>query len=153
MAISADRSWTGEYILDFGRLLERSVGSAGEVDSDEDGQQPEFSLVTGQYRKVKRFGGVASPASDEGTYDVILRSGEGTVSVLRDSAAGAFLWRKETNPGIETTLQHNSYKIGRIADWRPEWDRTCHPCWSRGAVALRGDIRMTAGPGKMPKGQ
>lgn len=26
MAISADRSWTGEYILDFGRLLEKSVG-------------------------------------------------------------------------------------------------------------------------------
>lgn len=63
---------------------------AGEVDSDEDGQQPEFSLVTGQYRKAKRFGGVASPASDEGTSAVILRSGEGTVSVLRDSAAGAF---------------------------------------------------------------
>jgi hypothetical protein len=32
-----------------------------EVDNDEDGQQPEFSLVTGQYRKAKRFGDVASP--------------------------------------------------------------------------------------------
>ena len=27
IAISADRSWTGEYILDFGRLLERNIGS------------------------------------------------------------------------------------------------------------------------------
>lgn len=62
----------------------------GQVDSDEDGQQPEFSLVTGQYRKAKRFGGVVSSASDEGTSAVILRNSEGTVSVLRDSAAGAF---------------------------------------------------------------
>ena len=27
IAISSDRSWTGEYILDFGRLLEREIGS------------------------------------------------------------------------------------------------------------------------------
>ena len=27
IAISADRSWTGEYILDFGRLLKRDMGS------------------------------------------------------------------------------------------------------------------------------
>ena len=62
---------------------------AEEVDSDEDGQQPEFSLVTGQYRKAKRFGGAASPVSDAGSSAVILRNNEGTVSVLRDSAAGA----------------------------------------------------------------
>ena len=62
---------------------------AEEVDNDEDGQQPEFSLVTGQYRKAKRFGGVASPISDEEPSAVILRNNEGTVSILRDSAAGA----------------------------------------------------------------
>jgi len=101
MAISADRSWTGEYILDFGRLLERSVGSVGEVDSDEDGQRPEFSLVTGGYRKAKRFGGVASPASDEGASAVILRNSEGAVSVLRDSAAAQFL-QNRTYRGLET---------------------------------------------------
>jgi len=28
IAISADRSWTGEYILDFGRLLKRDMGSS-----------------------------------------------------------------------------------------------------------------------------
>ena len=64
-----------------------------EVDNDEDGQQPEFSLVTGQYRKVKRFGGVASSASDEASSAVILRNNEGTVSVLQDSAAGAWWCR------------------------------------------------------------
>lgn len=30
IAISADRSWTGEYILDFGRILERNLGSGEE---------------------------------------------------------------------------------------------------------------------------
>jgi len=59
------------------------------VDSDEDGQQPEFSLVTGQYRKARRFGGVVSPASNEESSAVALRNSEGAVSVLRDSAAGA----------------------------------------------------------------
>lgn len=63
---------------------------AEEVDKDEDGQQPEFSLVTGRYRKAKRFGGVASPISDEEpSAAVVLRNNEGTVSILRDSAAGA----------------------------------------------------------------
>jgi len=60
-----------------------------EADSDEDGQRPEFSLVTGQYRKAKRFGGVAPPVNNEGSSAVVLRNNEGTVSVLRDSAAGA----------------------------------------------------------------
>ena len=60
-----------------------------DVDSDEDGQRPEFSLVTGQYRKAKRFGGVVAPVDDEGSSAVVLRNNEGTVSVLRDSAAGA----------------------------------------------------------------
>jgi diphthamide biosynthesis protein 2 len=60
-----------------------------EVDNDEDGQQPEFSLVTGQYRKAKRFGDVASPVHDEVSTAVILRNNENTVSILRDSAAGA----------------------------------------------------------------
>ena len=63
--------------------------SAEAVDSDEDGQQPEFSLVTGRYRKAKRFGNVASPVSDESSA-VVLRNNEDAVSVLRDSAAGAY---------------------------------------------------------------
>ena len=71
------------------RVLMPAALPAGGVDSDEDGQQPEFSLVTGQYRKAKRFGGVAPPVNDEGSSAVVLRNNEGTVSVLRDSAAGA----------------------------------------------------------------
>jgi len=103
IALSADRSWTGEYILDFGRLLERNISSAEEVDNDEDGQQPEFSLVTGRYRKAKRFGGVASPVSDEGPSAVVLRNNESTVSILRDSAAAQFL-QNRTYRGLEARV-------------------------------------------------
>jgi diphthamide biosynthesis protein 2 len=60
-----------------------------EVNNDEDGQEPKFSLVTGQYRKAKRFGSVASPVSDETSSAVVPRNNEGTVSVLESSAAGA----------------------------------------------------------------
>lgn len=63
--------------------------SVEEVDSDEDGQRPEFSLVTGKYRKAKRFGSVAPPVSDEASSAIALRNNEGVVSILRDSAAGA----------------------------------------------------------------
>ena len=63
--------------------------TAEDPGSDGDGQRPEFSLVTGQYRKAKRFGGVVSPIEDEGSSAVALRNNEGTVSVLRESAAGA----------------------------------------------------------------
>jgi len=71
------------------RVLMSAILLVEDIDSDEDGQRPEFSLVTGQYRKVKRFGGVAPPVNDEGSSAVVLRNNEGTVSVLRDSAAGA----------------------------------------------------------------
>jgi len=106
IATSADRSWTGEYILDFGRLLERDIASVEDVDSDEDAQQPEFSLVTGQYRKAKRFGGVAPPVGNEGTSAIVLRNNEGTVSVLRDSAAAQFL-QNRTYRGLETRLDQD----------------------------------------------
>lgn len=105
IAIGADRSWLGEYILDFGRLLERDISSVEEVDGDDDGQQPEFSLVTGQYRKVKRFGSVrvVSPVNNETSSAVVLRNNEGTVSVLQDSAAAQFL-KNRTYQGLETRV-------------------------------------------------
>jgi len=103
IAIGADRSWTGEYILDFGLLLGRDVASVEDVDSDEDGQRPEFSLVTGKYRKAKRFGSGAPPVSDETSSAVALRNNEGVVSILRDSAAAQFL-KDRTYRGLETRV-------------------------------------------------
>ncbi|KAJ3522004.1 hypothetical protein NMY22_g12071 [Coprinellus aureogranulatus] len=62
------RSWDGRYILEFDQIL-RESGSISAVDeekvgeedegqlSDQDPDQPVFSLVTGKYRHAKRYGG------------------------------------------------------------------------------------------------
>ena len=61
-----------------------------EIDSDEDGQQPIFSLVTGQYRKAKRFGSVVSSVGGGASSAVIPRNTESAVSVSGESAAGGW---------------------------------------------------------------
>lgn len=81
-----------EHLRDNPSLM--SITPSVEVNNDEDGQQPEFSLVTGQYRKAKRFGIVTSPVSDEVSSAVVPRNDEGAVSVLGDSAAGAWWYSK-----------------------------------------------------------
>lgn len=73
-----------------GCLCPDPTALSAEVDSDEDGQQPNFSLVTGQYRKAKRFASVAPPVGGETSSTVVLRNNESDVSVLKDSAAGAW---------------------------------------------------------------
>lgn len=63
--MQADRSWTGKYILDFGKLLAEADANPlndasnrkDEDLSDNDPDQPVFSLVTGTYRHHKRYGG------------------------------------------------------------------------------------------------
>jgi len=102
IAISTEKPWTGEYILDFGRLLESDIGSV-EADRDEDEQQPRFSLVTGQYRKAKRFGSAALSVNDETSSAVVPRNNQGTVSVLGDSAAAQYL-QNRTYQGLETRI-------------------------------------------------
>ena len=60
-------------------------------DEDEDDDRPMFSLVTGQYRSAKRYGGEQTqPESIPGSSDVVLRNQDGTVAVMADSARGAF---------------------------------------------------------------
>ncbi|KAG6805844.1 hypothetical protein H0H92_013774, partial [Tricholoma furcatifolium] len=73
VALQSTPNWTGRYVLDFERLLEDASqdepedGSTwasapeegGEGESDEEDQDPDrpvFSLVTGTYRKAKRYG-------------------------------------------------------------------------------------------------
>ena len=80
----------GREHFEDGRVLTPTTLQVEGAGSDEDGEQPEFSLVTGKYRKVKHFGGVGPPVSGEALSAVVPRNNEGTVSVLRDSAAGAW---------------------------------------------------------------
>ena len=60
VALQAESSWTGRYVLDFEELLAHSRESNGRVDhpndSEEDPDQPIFSTITGKYRQRKQYG-------------------------------------------------------------------------------------------------
>jgi diphthamide biosynthesis protein 2 len=84
IALQAQLSWTGKYVLDFGQLLaehknaQTATGQSSclgddfreitliivtldeENVSEEDADKPMFSLVTGKYRQAKRYGGELS---------------------------------------------------------------------------------------------
>lgn len=69
LALTSGAEWTGEYILDYGRLLP-TLALAGEDDDDADGAQseddePEFSLLTGRLisRRTNRGDDPASSAT------------------------------------------------------------------------------------------
>ena len=83
IALQAQLSWTGRYVLDFGQLLaehknaQTATGPSSclghdfreialiivtldEENGEEDPDKPMFSLVTGKYRQAKRYGGELS---------------------------------------------------------------------------------------------
>lgn len=87
IALQAEQSWTGRYVLSFEQLLAESKqkpdhgtlhepsifrlntksfypdGDATQQEDQEeaDPDQPTFSLVTGKYRHAKRYGGQSRP--------------------------------------------------------------------------------------------
>jgi len=102
VALQAEQSWTGRYVLDFERLLAENSLSDTPPLSAEDPDQPVFSLVTGTYRHAKRYGVAQSePINEEseGNSALILRNQEGSLAKI-DSAAGEFL-QGRTYQGLE----------------------------------------------------
>ncbi|KAJ7231264.1 putative diphthamide synthesis protein-domain-containing protein [Mycena haematopus] len=132
VALQAEQSWTGRYVLDFGRLLADS-GAEGEFipfiplqsdattpdpppDSD-DPDQPVFSLITGTYRHAKRFG-LSSKVKETELHDVpsssmILRN-QDTAVVLTDSAAevsSAQFFQERTFRGLEARVGEDAPSV------------------------------------------
>ncbi|KAH9161619.1 diphthamide biosynthesis protein [Lactarius sanguifluus] len=104
LALRPSPTWTGEYVLDFDQVLAREQPKHSSDDEDEDGDpdRPAFSLVTGKYRHAKRYGeDDPTPAQESTSSALILRDQDGTVTTLRDSAAGEFL-QSRTFRGLET---------------------------------------------------
>ncbi|KAH9016449.1 diphthamide biosynthesis protein [Lactarius pseudohatsudake] len=104
LALQPSPTWTGEYVLDFDQVLAREPPKHLLDDEDEDGDpdRPVFSLVTGKYRHAKRYGeDDPTPAQESTSSALILRDQDGTVTTLRDSAAGEFL-QSRTFRGLET---------------------------------------------------
>lgn len=134
VALQAEQSWTGRYILDFEQLLadapeQSSVPGCdlhrfndeslktrqGTDDDDDDSDQPVFSLVSGTYRQAKRFGsGKGRPYRGEPQEDsstLVLRNQDNTVAqVAADSAAGQFL-QQRTYKGLEIRLGEDTPSI------------------------------------------
>ncbi|KAF8757159.1 2-(3-amino-3-carboxypropyl)histidine synthase subunit 1 [Rhizoctonia solani] len=107
IALGADRSWTGEYILDFDRILSsRKVDAVpDERDSDEDPDRPSFSLVTGTYRHAKRYIDPkdAVAGADSGGQAVALRNNESALSQAIATAGSEFLHSRSFQ-GLEQRL-------------------------------------------------
>ncbi|KAJ7021430.1 putative diphthamide synthesis protein-domain-containing protein [Mycena alexandri] len=135
VALQAEQSWTGRYVLDFERLLAESAAAADAVppnsasgenktgenaeDEDEDDpDQPVFSLITGKYRHAKRFG-APTPTLDSGSgkgkepesssSDVILRN-QDTALALADNAAAQF-FQDRTFRGLEARVGEDAPSV------------------------------------------
>ncbi|KAH9929211.1 diphthamide biosynthesis protein [Fomitopsis serialis] len=109
VALRAEQSWTGRYVLDFDRVLAEYSGHEEEGESkdastrdEEDSDEPVFSLVTGKYRYAKRYGAPAETPSGDSSA-VVLRNKDNSIAVLADSAAGQFL-QTRTFQGLETRI-------------------------------------------------
>ncbi|QRW21652.1 diphthamide biosynthesis protein [Rhizoctonia solani] len=104
IALGADRSWTGEYILDFDQFY-LAGNCTDERDSDEDPDRPSFSLVTGTYRHAKRYIDPkdAVAGADSGGQAVALRNNESALSQAIATAGSEFLHSRSFQ-GLEQRL-------------------------------------------------
>ncbi|KAG8835488.1 Diphthamide biosynthesis protein 2 [Serendipita sp. 400] len=112
IALGVAPSWDGRYLLDFGEVLvdcrtqERDASAKDDKEEEEEEVQPEFSLITGKYRQVKRYGQRAIPEEGLSTGDegaLIARNNEGTVAQVIESASSDFM-RNRTWQGLEQRL-------------------------------------------------
>jgi len=103
LALQASPMWTGEYMLDFDEVLTRGpLMTSPDDDEEADLDRPVFSLVTGRYRHAKRYGeDDRTPEPTSSSSSLIRTDQDGTVTTLRDSAAGEFL-QSRTFRGLET---------------------------------------------------
>ncbi|KAG8906945.1 Diphthamide biosynthesis protein 2 [Tulasnella sp. 403] len=96
-------------------LLRTEGGAPGDLrddkESDEDSDNPIFSLATGRYRQAKRFVDRTdgTTGSEESTA-VILPSKESTVAKFMGSAGGEFL-QKRTFQGLEQRLGRDAPSV------------------------------------------
>ncbi|KAJ7641509.1 putative diphthamide synthesis protein-domain-containing protein [Roridomyces roridus] len=114
VALQAEQSWTGRYVLDFGKLLASSDSEDTPPPESEDLDQPVFSLVTGKYRHAKRYGVTdkgeeTATDGDQPSSSVILRN-QDTAVALVDSAAAQF-FQERTFRGLETRIGEDAPSV------------------------------------------
>ncbi|KIJ04981.1 hypothetical protein PAXINDRAFT_103950 [Paxillus involutus ATCC 200175] len=113
VALQAEGTWSGRYILDFDRLIaEYSGNDDGSNDEDRDPDQPTFSLITGKYRHARRFG-APPPRSDDACGSpnaVVPRNQDGTMTTLADSAAAMYL-QSRSYQGLDGRVSEDAPSI------------------------------------------
>jgi diphthamide biosynthesis protein 2 len=88
IALGVVATWDGRYLLEFEKVLGEISLDVGSEDAGQD-DEPEFSLITGKYRQVKKYGDQKSAGQigeEEGA--LVRRDQEGTVAKSMVSAAG-----------------------------------------------------------------
>ncbi|TFK35796.1 putative diphthamide synthesis protein-domain-containing protein [Crucibulum laeve] len=121
VALQAEQSWTGRYVLDFKKLLKENAKdddadeepkeNEEEEEEEEDPDQPVFSLITGTYRHAKRYGGKQPSSSNQNSDSaMVLRNQGSSVARLEDSAAGQFL-QTRTYQGLEVRLGEDAPSV------------------------------------------
>ncbi|CAE6512824.1 unnamed protein product [Rhizoctonia solani] len=109
IALGTDRSWTGEYVLDFDQMLSRQKADeddSSDRHSDDDPDRPSFSLVTGTYRHAKRYVDPKTTSGESANSDshtMTLRNNEGTLSQAVATAGSEFLHSRSFQ-GLEQRL-------------------------------------------------
>ncbi|KAF9467555.1 putative diphthamide synthesis protein-domain-containing protein [Collybia nuda] len=117
IALQAEQSWTGRYVLSFEQLLVESGqkpshdnAPSQEEQEEVDPDQPIFSLVTGTYRHAKRYGGDPSLEGPKNNSSAIVLRNQDNVVALKDSAAGEFLLAR-TYQGLEARIGEDAPSV------------------------------------------
>jgi diphthamide biosynthesis protein 2 len=83
--------WDGRYLLEFEKVLGEIALETGSEDADQN-DEPEFSLITGKYRQVKKYGEPKSTSQIGGEESALVRRNqEGTIAKSMVSAAGQYV--------------------------------------------------------------
>jgi diphthamide biosynthesis protein 2 len=91
IALGVVAAWDGRYLLEFEKVLGETALEPGSEDADQN-DEPEFSLITGKYRQVKKYGDLKSTSQiGEGEGALVRRNHEGTVAKSMVSAAGQYV--------------------------------------------------------------
>ncbi|KIY44642.1 diphthamide biosynthesis protein [Fistulina hepatica ATCC 64428] len=113
LALQPEPQWTGRYVLDFEQILSTAKNTTDEPREPHDANdsdEPEFSLVTGGYRKAKRYDGKNTTESTDENGAVTMRNREGALSRLPDSAALQFFQQRSFR-GLEARLAQDGPSI------------------------------------------
>lgn len=118
IALQAEQSWTGRYVLDFEKLLaeqDRFEVPDGGSEQTVGDDQPVFSLITGKYRHAKRYGDTLSN-TDIDSQALAVRNGDSSIARVPDRAAGSFL-QTRTYRGLDMRVGEDSPSVleqGRV---------------------------------------